>query len=225
MEIGIIGAGGMGRAISRRLAVAGESVLLADRSTGKAREVASAVSEGAPGEVRAVPTEDGLGGDIVVLALWYPGTVEVAEQYADRLGGKIVVDISNPLDESWVRLSVEPTTSGAELVAGVLPESRVVKAFNTTTAPPLERGELDGTMLDTFVAGDDDDAKRAVIELASRMGLRALDAGALENARLLERLTAFQIELGNRYGIDGFAYGFKYLPLMAELTPAEALRA
>jgi hypothetical protein len=41
----------------------------------------------------------------------------------------------------------------------------------------------------------------------------------------LERLTAFQIELGNRHGIDGFAYGFKYLPLTAELTPAEAPRA
>jgi NADPH-dependent F420 reductase len=222
MEIGIIGAGGMGRAISRRLALGGQSVLLADRSAEKAREVARAASEGAPGEVRAVSTEDAMGGDIVVLALWYPGTAELAEQHADRLRGKIVVDISNPLDESWIRLGIEPTTSGAELVAAVIPESRVVKAFNTTTSPPLERGEVDGTTLDTFVASDDDDAKQAVIELAGRMGLRALDAGALENARLLERLTAFQIELGNRYGIEGLAFGFKYLPLTAALTPAEA---
>jgi predicted dinucleotide-binding enzyme len=64
------------------------------------------------------------------------------------------------------------------------------------------------------------DATRAVLELAGKVGPRAPDAGALENARLLERLTGLQIELGNRCRIDGFAFGFKFLPSTAELTHA-----
>lgn len=213
MEIGIIGAGGMGRAISRRLATAGHRVLLADRTDAKAEQTARDAAEGTPGSVAPASMDDAPAADIVALALWYPGTVEFASRHAAELAGRIVVDISNPLDETWIRLAVEPTTSGAEELARVLPDSAVVKAFNTTTAPTLENGQLGGTPLDVFVAGDDDAAKRALVDLLVGTGLRAIDAGALDNARLLERLTAFQIELGTRYGIEGFQHGVKFLPV------------
>ena len=121
----------------------------------------------------------------MVLALWYPATVEFATANQSALAGKIVVDISNPLDESFTGLSLPPTTSGAEELAAALPNSRVVKAFNTVPAPTLFTGEVGGTTLDTFVAADDADAKAAVMDLLRDSGLRGLDAGALANSRLL----------------------------------------
>jgi len=95
-----------------------------------------------------------------------------------------------------------------------------VKAFSTVPAPTLLAAEIDGAPLDTFVASDDDAAKSTVIDALQGSGLRALDAGVLANSRLLEQLTAFGIELGQRYKL-GFDFGFKYLPTRAtRLTAA-----
>ena len=209
--VGIIGAGNMGRGLVRRLAKAGRRVMVADQHADRAEQVAAEAGADQPGTASGVPEEQALAADIVVLALWYPATVEFATANQSALAGKIVVDISNPLDESFTGLRLPPTTSGAEELAAALPNSRVVKAFNTVPAPTLFTGEVGGTTLDTFVAADDADAKAAVMALLRDSGLRGLDAGALANSRLLERLTAFGIELGQRYGL-GFDFGVKYLP-------------
>ena len=208
MSIGIVGAGNMGRSIATQLAKTGEGVVLADRNPGKAEGV---VAEIAGGGVSAAEVSDALASDVVVLALWYPGTTDFAGEYAAELEGKIVVDISNPVDESWIRLGIDPSTSSAELLAEQLPGSRIVKAFNTTHAPALAAGRVDEVALDVFVASDDDAAKSQVSELVKAAGLRPIDAGRLDNARLLERLTAFQIELSQRYELD-FRLTFKLLP-------------
>ena len=201
----------MGRGLVRRLAKAGRRVMVADQHADRAEQVAAEAGADQPGTASGVPEEQALAADIVVLALWYPATVEFATANQSALAGKIVVDISNPLDESFTGLRLPPTTSGAEELAAALPNSRVVKAFNTVPAPTLFTGEVGGTTLDTFVAADDADAKAAVMALLRDSGLRGLDAGALANSRLLERLTAFGIELGQRYGL-GFDFGVKYLP-------------
>lgn len=140
-----------------------------------------------------------------------PGQTEFAREHEAELRGKVVVDISNPLDESWTRLATDPSTSSAELLAEALPESRIVKAFNTTHAPALFDGQVDEVPLDVLLASDDGDAKSQVSELVRAAGLRPIDAGALDNARLLERLTAFQVELSQRYDLD-FRLTFKLLP-------------
>jgi len=208
MSIGIVGAGNMGRSIAGQLAKTGEGVTLTDRNPSKAE---AAVAEIAGDGVSAAKEPDALASDVVVLALWYPGTTEFAGEHADELDGKIVVDISNPLDESWIRLGIDPSTSSAELLAERLPGSRIVKAFNTTHAPALAEGQVDEVALDVLLASDDDAAKAEVSELVKAAGLRPIDAGRLDNARLLERLTAFQIELSQRYGLD-FRLTFKLLP-------------
>jgi NADPH-dependent F420 reductase len=208
MSIGIVGAGNMGRSIVTQLAKTGEDVSLADRNPGKAEAV---VAEIAGDGVRAADVSDALASDVVVLALWYPGTTDFAGEHAAELDGKIVVDISNPLDESWIRLGIDPSTSSAERLAEQLPGSRVVKAFNTTHAPALAEGQIDAVALDVLLASDDDAAKSRVSELVKAAGLRPIDAGRLDNARLLERLTAFQIELSQRYGLD-YRLSFKLLP-------------
>lgn len=216
MSIGIVGAGNMGRSIATQLAKTGEDVTLTDRNPGKAEAV---VDEIAGDGVRAGDVSDALASDVVVLALWYPGTTDFAGEHAAELDGKVVVDITNPLDESWIRLGIDPSTSSAELLAEQLPGSRIVKAFNTTHAPPLAEGQVDDVPLDVLLAGDDEAAKSQVSELVEAAGLRPIDAGRLDNARLLERLTAFQIELSQRYGLD-YRLTFKLLP--AELPAAVA---
>lgn len=208
MSIGIVGAGNMGASIATQLAKTGEPVTLTDRNLGKAESVVARIArEG----VSAANVSATLASDVVVLALWYPGTTDFAAEHDAELDGKIVIDISNPLDESWVRLATDPSTSSAELLAQQLPGSRIVKAFNTTHAPALADGQVEETALDVLLAGDDDAAKARVGELVTAAGLRPIDAGRLDNARLLERLTAFQIELSQRYELD-FRLTFKLLP-------------
>lgn len=209
--IGIVGAGGMGTGITRRLTAAGHVVTITDTNPDTAVATAAQSGAGQSGRARAGSLSEVLEAGIVVLALWYPGTVEFANNHRDSLAGKIVVDIANPLDATYTGLTVAPTTSAAEELAKALPDSAVVKAFNTVPAPTLLAGEVEGAALDTFVASDDASAKLAVLDMLQGSGLRALDAGALENSRLLERLTAFGIELGQRHGL-GFTFGIKYLP-------------
>jgi NADPH-dependent F420 reductase len=200
----------MGRSIARELSKTGQGVVLADRDSDKAEAVVAEIGAG-DGLSAAASLEDALASDVIVLALWYPGTTEFADEHRAELDGKVVVDISNPLDESWIRLATDPSMSSAELLAAKLPGSRIVKAFNTTHAPALFDGQVDEVPLDVFVASDDDDAKSQVSELVRAAGLRPIDAGRLDNARLLERLTAFQIELSQRYDLD-FRLTLKLLP-------------
>jgi len=216
--IGVAGAGGMGTGITRRLTAAGHTVLVTDSKPGTAAAAAAEGSAGQPGRARAASAEDVANADIVILALWYPGTVGFATAHRAALAGKVIVDIANPLDASYTGLTLEPTTSAAEELARAMPGSTVVKALNTVPAPTLLAGEIDGAPLDTFVASDDDAARHTVIDALQGSGLRALDAGQLANSRLLERLTAFGVELGQRYEL-GFGFGFKYLP-SRPITPS-----
>jgi predicted dinucleotide-binding enzyme len=186
MNVGIIGAGNMGRAIANRLAASGQ-VLLADRNPDSAKDSVTGVGGG----VTPSSMDEALAADIVVLALPFPGTIRFAREHALRLVGKTVVDINNPLDKRWIPLLATPSTSAAELLANELPLSNVVKAFSTDIAIELGTGEVDGSALDVFVAGDDERAKQQVMELVQAAGLRQVDAGRLDNARRLERLARF----------------------------------
>jgi predicted dinucleotide-binding enzyme len=127
-------------------------------------------------------------------------------QHADRLPGRVLVDVTNPVDISVLEpLDVSPFRSGAEVIADVAPDgTRLVKAFNTTFAGTLLAGAVDGRPLDVFLAGDDDDAKQAVAALARDGGLRPIDAGRLVRARELEALgylhMAVQPALGTAFG-------------------------
>ena len=168
----IIGAGPMGRAVACRLADAG-ALLFADRNPDRAR----AAVTGIRGGVTASSLDDALAADIVVLALPFPGTIRFAREHALQLMGKIVVDIDNPFDKRWIPLLASPSTSAAELLADELPFSHVVKAMC-----------VDAAELDVFIAGDNEGAKKQVMDLVQAAGLRQVDAGRLGNARHLERL-------------------------------------
>ena len=88
------------------------------------------------GAASALEPDAPFGGDVDVFAVYYPGIKEAVQQYRDRLAGKVVVDITNPLDtQTWDRLATEPGNSSAEEVAELVPQGTpVVKASTRPSA-------------------------------------------------------------------------------------------
>jgi NADPH-dependent F420 reductase len=135
-------------------------------------------------------------GDIVVLAVPYPAVAQVIAERGDSLAGRIVVDITNPLDfETFDSLSVPADSSATAEIAAALPQSRVLKAFNTTFAGTLASSSVGPLTTTVQIAGDDADAKSTLAGLITSGGLRAIDAGSLARARELEALGFLQITL------------------------------
>jgi len=215
MKVTIIGAGNMGRAIGARTVAGGNDVEVIDRDPVEARgladELQSAAQDGAT--VTAGELGGPIAGDIVVLALYYPSTIEAIEQNRDQLAGKVVVEISNPIDfETMDGFVVAPDSSGAEEAARSLPPGTpVVKAFNTTFARVLDAAEVAGQQPDVLIAGDDASAKQKVSSLVEAGGLRPIDVGPLRRARQLEQLMFLQVTLQEPMGTAGGSH-FKFLP-------------
>ena len=205
MRVLVIGTGNMGRAISTRLLAGGQSVTLYNRTREEAEQVAGELrgvaTRGATVTVADAPEQAIQDSDVVVLAVWYPVSVQLAKEYGARLAGKIVLDISNPLNATYDGLSTAPGTSAAEALQAALPAgATVVKAFNTTFAPTLLAGQVAGQPLDVFIAGDHGAAKEAVAALVRGAGLTPIDVGALARARQLEGLGFLGITLQGRLG-------------------------
>ena len=140
--------------------------------------------------------ETAVTGDIVVLAVPYPALKAVLAQRQDQLAGKVVVDITNPLNfETFDSLVVAPDSSAAAEIASALPQSRVLKAFNTTFAGTLAAGTVGSLPTTVLIAGDDADAKAELGGIVTSGGLKAVDAGALARARDLEALGFLQLTL------------------------------
>ncbi|GGI43739.1 putative dinucleotide-binding enzyme [Agromyces flavus] len=136
-------------------------------------------------------------GDIVILAVPYPSLGEIIEARGEQLAGKIVVDITNPLNfETFDSLVVPADASAAAELAAKLPESRVLKAFNTNFAATLAAKSVGGAHPTTvLVAGDDDLAKQALVDVVRAGGVNAVDAGTLSRARELESIGFLQLTL------------------------------
>lgn len=135
-------------------------------------------------------------GDVVVLAVPYPAVAEILGAYGDQLSGRIVVDITNPLDfETFDRLVVPAGSSAAAEIQRALPGARVLKAFNTNFAATLVSGTVGASATTVLVAGDDAEAKSALIAGVAAGGLRAIDAGSLARAHELEAIGFLQLTL------------------------------
>ncbi|MGA1811120.1 NADPH-dependent F420 reductase [Frondihabitans sp. 4ASC-45] len=145
-------------------------------------------------------------GDVVVLAVPYPALDAIVASHGDQLAGKVVVDITNPLDFStFDSLVVADGSSATAELADKLPSSSVLKAFNTTFAATLATkkvGEVDTTVL---IAGDDAAAKETLAGLITAGGVQAIDAGSLQRAHELEALGFLQLTLaaGEKIGWTG----------------------
>jgi 8-hydroxy-5-deazaflavin:NADPH oxidoreductase len=198
--ITIIGAGNMTRGIATRALAGGHAVQILARNAEQAATLAGELA----GDVTSGAITDAISGDIVVLSLPYDAALAIAEQRRDDLAGKVVVDISNPVDfATFDRLVTPADSSAAEEIAKVVPGAKVVKGFNTVFAGTLVGGEVAGQKLDVLVAADDDEAKAAVVDLVESSGMRALDAGPLKRSHQLEGMgfvhMTLQGQLGNTW--------------------------
>jgi NADPH-dependent F420 reductase len=173
-HLSIVGTGNMGQAIAAVAGKGGHTVQLLGSG-----DVDTPVS-----------------GDVVVLAVYYPSVAEVISQRGDQLAGKIVVDITNPVNvETFDSLVVPADSSATAEIAAALPQSRVVKAFNTTFAGSLTAGTVGPLPTTVLIAGNDADAKATLADIVTSGGLNAVDAGALSRARELEALGFLQMTL------------------------------
>jgi predicted dinucleotide-binding enzyme len=172
--VSIIGTGNMGQAISGIVTKGGNAVEVFNQSTA-----------GKP-----------VTGDIVVLAVPYAAISDIVAKRADELAGKIVVDITNPVNfETFDSLVVPADSSATAEIAAALPQSRVLKAFNTTFGATLASGTVGELPTTVLIAGDDADAKAELAGVIAAGGLRAVDAGSLRRARELEAIGFTQISL------------------------------
>lgn len=149
------------------------------------------------GEFGAVPA-----GDIVIVALGYAHVVPVITQYGEALAGKVIVDLSNPVNATGDGLAIPAGTSIAQNVAEVAPAgATVVKAFNTTFGAVLTKDHR----MDVLIAGDDENAKAAVAEFVESLALRPLDVGGLNMAQYLEGTGLVMIGLA-QHGVGNFDF-------------------
>lgn len=140
--------------------------------------------------------DEAVTGEIVILAVPHPAVSTIVADRGAELAGKIVVDISNPLNfETFDALTVPADSSAAAELAATLPDSRVLKAFNTTFSGTLASGKIGALTTTVQVAGDDSEAKALLIGVVTAAGLNAIDAGTLKRARELEAIGFLQLTL------------------------------
>jgi len=205
MEIAVLGTGAVGRTLSARLAELGHDVRLGTRDPAatRAREEWTEV----PGVELATFADATAGADLVLHAGSGVAALDLLGRAGD-LAGKVLVDISNPLDFSAgfpPTLSVKDTDSLGEQIQRAFPDTRVVKTLNTLTADLMARPDRLPETTSVFVSGDDADAKRLVVGLLAELGHQdVIDLGGIETARGTEMWLPLWLRLMGALGTAEF---------------------
>jgi hypothetical protein len=201
LTIGVLGGtGDQGRGLARRLAAAGNPIIIGSRS---AERAAAAAAELGGGRIRGMANEDAArAAGVVIVAVPWEGHGELLASLAPALAGKIVIDCVNPMGFDKRGAYPLPVAEGsaAEQAAALLPESRVVGAFHHVSSVLLLDPEVSAVNLDVLVLGEDREATDLVQALAERIpGMRGVYAGRLRNCGQVEALTANLVSINRRY--------------------------
>ncbi|MBG1263068.1 NADPH-dependent F420 reductase [Nostoc commune] len=197
MNIGIIGAGNMGAALGKLWAKAGHQVIFSySRDEDKLREIAASAGMTAKaGTIQAAVAES----DVVFLAVWLPSLEEVIHT-AGSLAGKIIITCVSGLQPDFTGQTIGLTTdlkiSVAETIQQLIPNAKVVEAFNTTFAEIIasDSRQFGSDFPSVFYCGDDIEAKQIVAGLIEECGYESVDAGNLIVARTLETLATAWVQ-------------------------------
>ncbi|MDQ3844855.1 MAG: NAD(P)-binding domain-containing protein [Bacteroidota bacterium] len=212
--IAIIGAtGNMGSAISKSLSKGNYRLLLCANQPDKIQALIEEIKRNNPAayvEGLDCTVNASWEADIIIAAVPYQAEKEVAEKIKEVANQKIVISIANPLNETYDGLVTAPDTSAAEELQKLLPNSKVVKAFNTTFAADFTTPVIDGKQVDAFIAGNDEEAVQTVAELVETVGFNPIIAGNLSVSGTLERMQLLLIQLGMKYNYNWLA-GWKIL--------------
>jgi predicted dinucleotide-binding enzyme len=211
LKVGILGSGPVGQALGRGfIAKRGDEVKIGTRSPDKlddwVAEVGEAGSAGTPEEAASFA-------ELAVVATGWSGTESAIELAGpDNLAGKVVIDVTNPLDHSSdgpPRLAVGHTDSAGEQVQRWLPHARVVKAFNIVGNTQMVDPDFPDGPPTMFICGDDDAAKADVTRVCADFGWPVSDIGGIDKARYLEPMAMVWVMDAIRG--QGFARAFKML--------------
>jgi 8-hydroxy-5-deazaflavin:NADPH oxidoreductase len=197
MKIAVLGSGNVGGALGTHWAHKGHQVLFASRDP-QSDEMRKLLTR-AGSAASAVTAEEAVRDAEVVLLATPWGAAQSVLAHCGDLAGKILLDATNPLGPGFA-LTHSGTDSGGEQVQRWAPRARVVKVFNTTGYGNMEQPAYDGKPSVMFYAGDDAEAKAVAQRLSDDIGFETIDAGPLENARLLEAWAVLWIKMAMQYG-------------------------
>ncbi len=206
-RIAIIGGTGKeGSGLAMRWAKAGYEVIIGSRSAEKGARVAQQLNQRIGQD--AIRGTDNVSaaeaGDVVVLTVPYSAHKRILTEIREAVQGKVLIDVTVPLDPANITVAVFPPGGSATQEAQALLGDgvKVVCAFQNISAAHLREPDhpID---CDVLVCGDDASAKAVAIELARAAGMRALDAGPLANAAVVEGLTPLLIGINKRYQARG----------------------
>jgi NADPH-dependent F420 reductase len=206
MRIAVIGGTGKeGKGLALAWARAGQEVIVGSRSVERARETAAAINAaaGRPAATGALNRDAAAAGEGIVLTVPYAAHGKTLEEIREPAAGKIVVDVTVPIDPERPRRLPEVLGGSATEEAQALlgPDAKVVAAFQHISHTHLAAGEPPDS--DVLVCGDDPAARQEVIRLAGLLGLRGIDAGPARNARVIEGFTVVLLSVNKRYGSKG----------------------
>lgn len=197
------GTGPQGKGLAYRFAAAGNQVILGSRDAGRASKRAEEINEKlgksiVGGAENAAAIEQS---DLVLLTVPWDGHADLVASLAAQLAGKIVISCVNPLGfDKFGPFGLVLQESAAEEAQRLVPSARIIGAFHHVAALSLWKNEGLLSHEDVLVCGDDEEAKAAIMELATAVtGKTGIDAGALRLARQLEPLTAVLISMNKRY--------------------------
>jgi predicted dinucleotide-binding enzyme len=208
MKIAVLGSGMVGRSLGAGLVRHGHTVVMGTRDPGQER-VATWVGETGTGAAAATYDEAAKSCDMACLVTSWDGAENALELAgAANLAGKIVVDVTNPLGfgPAGPHLVIGHTDSAGEQVQRWLPESRVVKTWNTVNHAQMIDPHIPGGPADMFLCGDDPDAKSVIVGLLGDCGWPSIDAGGIEAARLLEPLAILWVGYAISHGTTDHAF-------------------
>ena len=195
--IGILGTGRMAVRLAALFHDRGHRVALGSRTPERAIRIAEALGP----RVQGTDYADAAAADVVLPAMFLrDGLLDQLEPHRAALAGKIVLDITNPFNATYDDFILPWDTSGAETIQRRFPAARLVGIFKNVWWEVFDRPAFDGVLSDVYVVSDDAAAKAEVLRLVEGAPFRFVDAGALANARVVERMTLFIAELGRRYG-------------------------
>jgi 8-hydroxy-5-deazaflavin:NADPH oxidoreductase len=211
MKVAILGTGAVAIDLAQGFVSRGHSVVFGTRDTQGERAVKAVAT--VPGSSAAPYAQAAAQGEIAVLATPWSGTqnaVQLATNAA--LKGKLVIDVTNPLDFSTGKPQMAlgfPNSAGASIQAW-LPDAKVVKAFNIITSTRMVDPKFADGQPDMFIAGNDAAAKQQTADLLKAFGWRsAIDMGDISKSYLLEALAMVWID----YGVsrNHWSHGFSLL--------------
>ena len=191
MKIGIIGNGSVGSSLAALLKASGKHDVVVGSRSAETKSIEAASH-----------------GDVVLLAIHFHALKDALPSLQEVLKGKIVVDATNPLNSDWSPMPLGEDNSAAEEVAKLLPDSIIVKAFNTIFADMMTAKTTQGVT--AFVASDDETAMKTIAELATDCGFEAVTLNKLTSARYLEAMAHLNIELAvGQGGGTGAFFAYK----------------